>query len=64
MIRQALPRYLSAGGSAAHESRRFSGCTARSCARWCACALVMLAPGTFVIIPALWLLRRFVLPSR
>jgi len=65
MIRQATSDHRSAcGGAGEHETRRFPGRAARSCARWCAYALVLLAPGTFVILPALWLLRRFVLPSR
>jgi hypothetical protein len=66
MIRPATPEHRSARGSAAeHETRRFSSCiTASSCARWCAYALIMLVPGTLVIITILWLLRRFVLPSR
>jgi hypothetical protein len=36
----------------------------RQVAKWCGCVLVLLTPGTFVIIPVLWLIRRFVLPSR
>ena len=36
----------------------------RQAGKWCAYVLLLLTPGTFVIIPALWLIRRFVLPSR
>ena len=43
---------------------RPSARAAKTCARWCAYALVLLTPGSFVIVPALWLIRRFVLSSR
>jgi hypothetical protein len=26
--------------------------------KWCACALVLLAPGSFVVLPAVWLISR------
>ena len=26
-------------------------------ARWCACLLFLLVPGSFVLLPALWLIR-------
>ena len=41
-----------------------SNFSVRQAGKWCACVLVLLTPGTFVIIPVLWLIRRFVLPSR
>ena len=27
--------------------------------KWCAYALVLLAPGSFIVLPALWLVRAF-----
>lgn len=30
----------------------------RERAKWCAYALVLLAPGSFVVLPVLWLVRR------
>jgi len=30
---------------------------ARGIAKWCACALILLAPGTFVVLPVLWFAR-------
>ena len=30
---------------------------ARGIAKWCACALILLAPGSFVVLPLLWLAR-------
>jgi hypothetical protein len=41
-----------------------SNLSVRQVAKWCGCVLVLLTPGTFVIIPALWLIRRFISPSR
>jgi hypothetical protein len=43
--------------------QRFSGVRGRwpqprDLACWCACALVLLAPGSFVIVPLVWLVRR------
>jgi hypothetical protein len=29
-------------------------------AKWCAYALIALAPGSFVVLPVVWLIRRFV----
>src|SRR4029077_5171388 len=41
---------------------------ARDMAKWCACALILLAPGSFVIVPLLWLARQWtargMLPAR
>jgi hypothetical protein len=31
----------------------------RDLGKWCGCALVLLAPGSFVILPLLWLIRQF-----
>ena len=31
----------------------------RAIAKWCACALILLAPGSFVIVPLVWLARRW-----
>ena len=31
----------------------------RAIAKWGACALVLLAPGSFVILPLLWIARRW-----
>jgi hypothetical protein len=31
----------------------------RELTKWCAYALVLLAPGSFVVLPVLWLVRRF-----
>jgi hypothetical protein len=33
--------------------------TAREMAKWCACVLILLAPGSFVIVPLLWLARQW-----
>lgn len=33
----------------------------REAAKWCAYALVLLAPGSFVVLPLLWLSRQWVL---
>jgi len=30
---------------------------ARGIAKWCACALLLLAPGSFVVLPVLWFAR-------
>jgi len=35
----------------------------RALAKWCACALVLLLPGSFVVLPLLWLYRRCALLS-
>jgi hypothetical protein len=35
----------------------------RSLAKWCGCALVLLLPGSFVVLALLWILRRCVLPG-
>ena len=32
---------------------------ARGIAKWCACALILLAPGSFVVLPLLWLARHW-----
>jgi len=32
--------------------------------KWCMWALLLLAPGSFVILPLLWLARRFGVLSR
>jgi hypothetical protein len=31
--------------------------------KWCACVLLLLAPGSFVILPIVWLARRWRLAS-
>jgi hypothetical protein len=31
----------------------------RGVAKWCACALLLLAPGSFVVLPLLWLARHW-----
>jgi len=31
----------------------------REIAKWCVYALVLLAPGSFVVLPVLWLIRAF-----
>lgn len=43
---------------------RPSNLSVRQVGKWCAYVLVLVTPGTFVILPALWLIRRFVFPSR
>lgn len=35
----------------------------RTVAKWCAYALALLLPGSFVVLPLLWLYRRYALPS-
>jgi len=32
--------------------------TPRELTKWCAYALLLLAPGSFVVLPVLWLVRR------
>src|SRR5262245_43891923 len=32
---------------------------ARAIAKWCACALLLLAPGSFVVLPLLWVARQW-----
>ncbi|MDB5808560.1 MAG: hypothetical protein JWN94_682 [Betaproteobacteria bacterium] len=36
-----------------------TGSTRFNYAKWCVYALVMLAPGAFVAVPALWIARAF-----
>ena len=33
-------------------------------AKWCACAVVLLAPGSFVVLPLVWLSRRWLSRAR
>ena len=37
--------------------RRFEGRSPQELKKWCAYALVLLAPGSFVILPVFWLVR-------
>lgn len=39
--------------------RPYLACWPRELAKWCMCALVLLAPGSFVVLPVLWLVRQF-----
>jgi hypothetical protein len=32
---------------------------ARGIAKWCACGLILLAPGSFIVLPLLWLARQW-----
>ena len=32
---------------------------ARGIAKWCACALLLLAPGSFIVLPLLWVARQW-----
>ncbi len=59
--RPSAPAAKSAGGFVVGS---LSNLSFRQVAKWCGCVLVLLTPGTFVIIPALWLIRRVVLQSR
>ena len=59
--RPSAPAAKSPGGFAVGN---LSNISIKQAARWCAYVLLLLTPGTFVIIPALWLIRRFALPSR
>mgnify|MGYP001264805968 FL=1 len=58
--RPSAPAAKSSGGFAVGS---LSNLSVRQAGKWLACALVLLTPGTFVIIPVLWLIRRFVLSS-
>jgi len=32
--------------------------TPRNTVHWCACALLVIAPGSFLVLPAIWLARK------
>jgi hypothetical protein len=36
---------------------RLIAASPRELGKWCAYALIMLAPGSFVVLPVLWLVR-------
>ncbi len=59
--RPSAPAAKSSNGFAVD---RLSILSVRQVGKWCAYVLILLTPGTFVILPALWLIRRFVSPSR
>ncbi len=59
--RPSAPAAKSLGGLAVGS---LSNLSIRQAGKWCAYVLILLTPGSFVIIPALWLIRRIVLPSR
>jgi hypothetical protein len=39
--------------------RRSLGLSPRELGKYCAYALILLAPGSFVVLPVLWLVRQF-----
>ena len=39
--------------------RSIKSAPASEWAKWCACALILLAPGSFVIVPLAWLARQW-----
>ena len=43
--------------------RRFPPLPSAQLGKWCACALLLLAPGSFLVLPILWIVRRWRLTS-
>ena len=39
--------------------RRLIASSPRSLSKWCAYTLILLAPGSFVVLPVLWLVKVF-----